>query len=126
MQRRERLTPKRDREPIPVKDPLQPEQCARKLAALAAPDRLRIISLLRDGPRTVSEIADLMKEPVVNVSHHLTVLRNARLVRCERVGRFMRYSLPPSVFQPETDAANADHLNLGCCRIEMPKSDDDS
>ena len=102
-----------------MKDPIQPTRCARMLAALAAPERLRIVSLLRDGPRTVSEIAELMGLPIVNVSHHLTVLRHAHLVRSVRVGRFMRYSLPPSVYQPDADAA--DHLNLGCCRIEMPK-----
>ena len=104
-------------------DPLQPKRCARKLAALAAPERLRIVSFLRDGPRSVTEIAAMLKEPMVNATHHLTVLRHAGLVRSERRGRYNFYSLPPSVFRPEDGAAAADHLNLGCCRIEIPPAD---
>jgi DNA-binding transcriptional ArsR family regulator len=91
------------------------------LQALAAPERLRIVDLLRDGPHTVSEIAQMLKEPMVNASHHLMVLRHARLVRSERKGRFMHYSLYPSVFTPDEASAGAEHLNLGCCRIEIPK-----
>lgn len=102
-------------------DPLQPARCARKLAALAAPERLRIVGYLRDGPRTVGEIAAMLKEPVVNASHHLAVLRHAGLVRGERKGRFVEYSLPASVFRPDA-GADAEHLNLGCCRIEIPRA----
>jgi DNA-binding transcriptional ArsR family regulator len=90
------------------------------LAALAAPERLRIVNLLREGPRTVSDIAGLLKEPIVNVSHHLTVLRHAKLVRSARKGRFRVYSLAPDVFRPADDAG---HINLGCCRIEIPKGE---
>src|SRR5208282_2749616 len=105
-------------------DPLQPKRCARMLAALAAPERLRIVDYLREGPHTVTEIAQMLKEPVVNASHHLMVLRHAKLVRSERKGRFMMYSLSPSVFRPEDDPAGAEHLNLGCCRIEIPKTEE--
>ena len=103
-----------------MKDPLQPKRCARLLAALAAPERLQIVRYLRDGPRNVGDIAEALNEPVVNISHHLTVLRHAGLVRSERRGRFKYYSLPPSVFHAE-DPVDAEHLNLGCCRIELPK-----
>jgi DNA-binding transcriptional ArsR family regulator len=108
-----------------MKDPLQPNRCARMLAALAAPERLRIVDYLREGPRTVGEIAQMLREPVVNVSHHLMVLRHARLVRSERKGRYRIYSLCPSVFRPDEDAKGTGHLNLGCCRIEMPKTETD-
>src|SRR5262245_19571344 len=84
-----------------MKDPLQPKRCARLLSALAAPERLRIIRYLREGPRNVSEIAEMLKTSVVNASHHLTVLRHAGLVRNEKQGRYMLYSLPPKVFQPD-------------------------
>jgi DNA-binding transcriptional ArsR family regulator len=93
------------------------------LAALAAPERLRIVDFLREGPHTVSEIAQMLKEPIVNASHHLMVLRHAKLVRSERRGRFMMYSLAPGVFHHEEDPASAEHLNLGCCRIEIPKEE---
>src|SRR5947199_23596 len=58
-------------------DPLQPQQCARRLRALADPERLRIVGLLRDGPMNVSELAVQLASQVVNVSHHLGVLRRA-------------------------------------------------
>jgi ArsR family transcriptional regulator len=100
-------------------EPLQPEDCARKLRALADPERLRIVSRLRDGPRNVSELAALLGAELVNISHHLGVLRNAGVVRDERRGRFVVYRLHPDVFR----AADADHLDLGCCRLEIPRGD---
>src|SRR5262245_20153146 len=90
-------------------DPLQPNQCAEKLAALAAPERLKILRFLRDGPHNVGEIARMLDTEPVNVSHHLTVLKTAGLIRGEKRGRFIFYSLLPGVL--ETDEAMA-HLNL--------------
>lgn len=104
-----------------MKDPLQPERCARLLAALAAPERLRIVRLLRDGPRHVSAIADELGAAVVNASHHLTVLRNAGLVRGRKRGRFVFYSLTPGVLRG--DGGAADFLDLGCCRLEIPHAE---
>lgn len=106
------------------KDPLQPDRCAQLLAALAAPERLRIVRLLRDGPRNVSEIAERLGASVVNVSHHLAVLRHAGLVRNQKKGRFVLYSLAPGVLQPEDNSSATEHLDLGCCRLEIPKADD--
>jgi DNA-binding transcriptional ArsR family regulator len=101
-------------------DPLQPQRCARLLRALADPDRLRIIRMLRAGPLNVGEVASSLDIQVVNASHHLGVLRNAGLVGSKRQGRFILYQLPPHVFQA-TDSA--EYLDLGCCRLEMPKPD---
>jgi len=64
-----------------AKDPLDPQKCAQLLAALAAPERLRIIRYLADGPRNVTQIAAMLKIPPVNLSHHLTVLKHAALIR---------------------------------------------
>jgi DNA-binding transcriptional ArsR family regulator len=99
-------------------EPLQPEQCARKLAALADPERLRIIQYLRAGPRNVGELAALLDSKVVNVSHHLGVLRHAGLVLDEKQGRFVLYRLHPDVCQPGDE-----RLDLGCCRLEIPRND---
>lgn len=96
-------------------DPLQPDRCAELLGALAAPERLQIVRILRGGPKTVSELAELVGSAVVNVSHHLGVLRHAGLVQNERKGRCIVYSLSPEVRQQD------EHLNLGCCRLELPK-----
>jgi DNA-binding transcriptional ArsR family regulator len=101
-----------------MKDPLQPKKCAELLGALAAPERLQIVRFLCDGPKNVTEIADEMKSPVVNISHHLSVLRHAGLVRTKKQGRFVLYSLAPGVLKPEE--GTKEHIDLGCCRLEIP------
>jgi DNA-binding transcriptional ArsR family regulator len=99
-----------------MSEPLEPQRCARMLKALADPERLRLVQALRAGPRNVSELAALLgKTEIVNVSHHLSVLRHAGLVLDERQGRYVVYRLHPDVFRPD-----AEHLDLGCCRLEMP------
>jgi ArsR family transcriptional regulator len=60
---------------------------------------------------------------VVNVSHHLGVLRHAGLVQDEKQGRFVVYRLHPEVFHPDRDACSDEHLDLGCCRLEIPKGE---
>ncbi|MFY0759691.1 metalloregulator ArsR/SmtB family transcription factor [Metabacillus dongyingensis] len=44
------------------------------LSALAEPNRLRIVELLRDGPLTVGEIADRLQIRQPLASKHLSVL----------------------------------------------------
>lgn len=48
--------------------------------ALAEPSRLRIVELLKDGPRCVNEIGVLLQLSQPQVSKHLRVLKTARLV----------------------------------------------
>ena len=103
------------------KDPLQPQRCAELLSALAAPERLKIVRFLADGPHTVTEIADMLAVPAVNVSHHLTVLKHAQLIRGTKKGRFVWYGLKPGVLEEAVEAGvPTDALNLGCCRLELP------
>jgi DNA-binding transcriptional ArsR family regulator len=104
-----------------MKDPLQPKRCAELLSALAAPERLQIIRYLREGPRNVTEIAEMLKTSAVNTSHHLTVLRHAGLVRNARQGRYKLYSLAPKLLLPDDNLSSTEHLDLGCCRLEFPK-----
>jgi DNA-binding transcriptional ArsR family regulator len=63
------------------------------LRALSAPLRLAVVSELRDGPRCVHELVDVLGVPQPLVSQHLRVLRSARLVHAERHGREIAYSL---------------------------------
>lgn len=103
------------------KDPLQPNRCAELLGALAAPERLKIVRFLADGPHTVTEIAEMLDIPAVNLSHHLTVLKHAKLIRGKKKGRFVWYSLEAGVLDEVVGAGiPKDALNLGCCRIELP------
>jgi len=108
-----------------AKDPLNPGRCAKLLAALAAPERLKVVRFLADGPRNVTEIADMLRIKPVNLSHHLSVLKQAALVRCKKQGRFVWYSLRPGVLEEALKAGvPKDALNLGCCRLEMPISEE--
>lgn len=106
------------------KDPLAPRRCAELLSALAASERLQIVRLLADGPRTVSEIITALNIKPVNVTHHLTVLKHARIIRGRKSGRFVWYSLIPGILDEAVAAGvPANVLNLGCCRLELPRHD---
>ncbi|MBT2701219.1 winged helix-turn-helix transcriptional regulator [Bacillus sp. ISL-40] len=50
------------------------------LSALAEPNRLRIVELLRDGPLTVGEIADRLQIRQPLASKHLSVLYKSGVV----------------------------------------------
>lgn len=56
---------------------------AESLIALAEPTRLRIVDILRDEPRSVNDLAHLLKVRQPQVSKHLRVLSQARLVRAQ-------------------------------------------
>ncbi len=106
---------------MPKRDPLQPERCAELLAALAAPERLRIVRLLADGERNVTQITEAAHIPPLNVSHHLTVLKTAGLIRSQKRGRFVGYALRPGVLEEAVAAGvPGEALNLGCCQVVLP------
>jgi rhodanese-related sulfurtransferase/DNA-binding transcriptional ArsR family regulator len=69
------------------------EQLGRIGKAVASPQRLEILDLLGQGPRTVESIAQEVHLTVANTSRHLQILRGARLVETEKEGVFVRYSL---------------------------------
>jgi uncharacterized protein YndB with AHSA1/START domain len=57
------------------------------LVALAEPNRLRIVELLADGPRTVGEIASALELRQPQVTKHLQTLERAGLVEIRPLGR---------------------------------------
>ena len=67
--------------------------------AIADPTRRRILKHLRGGERTAGELAENAGVGRTALSHHLTVLKLADLVRVERRGQFQVYSLNTKVFQ---------------------------
>jgi len=79
------------------KDRLYPE-FARVAQALGSDRRLELIDLLSQAPRRVEALAEETGMTVANVSQHLQVLKNARLVESERRGTSVTYRLAaPSV-----------------------------
>jgi DNA-binding transcriptional ArsR family regulator len=101
-----------------MRDPLQSNLCAKYLKAVSEPDRLRIVQCLRDGPRSVGDIAARLNVAVVNASHHLKLLRRAGLVVPSKQGRFVLYALAPKFARP-TSGTSLNVLDFGCCRIEL-------
>jgi DNA-binding transcriptional ArsR family regulator len=63
------------------------------LRALSAPVRIAIVTELRGGARCVHELVEATGSPQPLVSQHLRVLRGAGVVRGERRGREIAYSL---------------------------------
>lgn len=65
--------------------------------ALADPTRRGIIRTLKDGSKTAGDIADEFPMTRASLSHHFNALKAADLVRTERRGQHIVYSLNTSV-----------------------------
>lgn len=73
------------------------------LGALAEPNCLRIVELLRAGPHSVNEIVDELELPQPLVSKHLRALREAGLVLAKPHAQQKVYELQAGPFK-ELDA----------------------
>lgn len=69
------------------------KQLARIGKCLSSDKRLEILNLLSNGSRTVEKIAASTDMNVANVSRHLQVLLDAKLVKFTKKGTFVIYSL---------------------------------
>ena len=69
------------------------EQIARIGQATASPSRLELLDLLSQGARTVDALAQQTGQSVATTSHHLQVLRRARLVEAHKAGLYVTYRL---------------------------------
>ena len=63
------------------------------LRALAAPVRIALVLQLREAPRCVHDLVDLLDLPQPLVSQHLRVLKEAGVVHGQRRGREVVYAL---------------------------------
>lgn len=69
------------------------------LKALADPIRREILNLLKDGRMSAGEITDHFSVTAASISRHLSVLREADLIRDTREGKFIFYELNASVLE---------------------------
>jgi DNA-binding transcriptional ArsR family regulator len=68
-------------------------------AALSDPTRRAILKMLRAGSKPAGEIADAFHLTKPTLSHHFRVLRAAGLVRAERRGTSIVYTLQTNVLE---------------------------
>ena len=69
------------------------------LKALSDPIRREILNLLKAGRLSAGEIADHFPVTGASISRHLSVLREADLIRDTREGKFIYYDLNASVLE---------------------------
>jgi DNA-binding transcriptional ArsR family regulator len=81
-------------------------QVAAYFQALSEPARLRLLNLLRDGERSVGELAEATGYSAANISRHLALLAQHGLLSREVRGT--------SVFYAIADPAVYDLCNLVC------------
>lgn len=67
--------------------------------AISDPTRRKVLKLLQGGSKTAGELAEGFEITKGSLSHHFNVLKAADLVRCERRGQQMVYSLNTTVFE---------------------------
>ncbi len=66
---------------------------AKLFDVLAEPTRLQILQVLANGPQCVGDLVERLGAKQANVSKQLGILHDAKLVRRERDGLLVRYSV---------------------------------
>lgn len=92
---------------------------AEVLKALAHATRLQIVAELLKGTKCVTDIQDILPASQSNISQHLTVLRNARLVDFAQDGAQRCYY----VSRPKLASSVIDLLTEGEAAIRKSKDD---
>lgn len=63
------------------------------LHLMGEPNRLKLLIVCLEGPKSVSELAERLQLSVPLASHHLSLLRTARLLIANREGKNIYYSI---------------------------------
>lgn len=63
------------------------------LKAMAHPKRLEILNLLRDNKMCVSEMQEMLGLPQSNLSQHLQILRDSKVVSTHKEGKQVYYQI---------------------------------
>ena len=69
------------------------------MRALADPTRREILNLLKGGQMTAGEIGERFDMTAAAISRHLSVLKEADLIRDQRDGKYIIYELNASVLE---------------------------
>jgi DNA-binding transcriptional ArsR family regulator len=74
-------------------DEAQVGEIAQMFNGLADETRVKIVKMLAKGEFSVDELVEFLGEPQSTTSHHLRVLKEANLIRGEKRGRNIYYSM---------------------------------
>ncbi len=74
--------------------PDEASELAETFRLLGEPNRLRLVVECLAGPKSVTELTEAVGVSQSLVSHHLRLLRAARLLRQNRQGKNVFYDLP--------------------------------
>lgn len=69
------------------------------LRALSDPIRREILNLLKSGRMSAGDIVDRFDVTGASISRHLSVLKDADLIRDKREGKYIYYELNASVLE---------------------------
>lgn len=89
-------------------------QASEVFKALSNPNRLLIVNALADGERCVADLTALVGLDMSTVSNHLSVLRNVGILKDDRRGTQVFYSLRKPCL-----------LNLFCCLDEFHSDEEE-
>jgi len=100
--------------------PLKQKNSAELFKALADETRLRILHSLFENEKCVSALMQELGLAQSHVSHHLKILKVAKLVTSWRDGHRICYKLHPEVHRSLSNA-KGETLDLGCCEVSFKK-----
>lgn len=95
--------------------------CMPYLKALADPSRWGIVRELLGEEMTVGGLVERLKISQYNISKHLRILREARIVETTKEGKFVHARIT-SGFRTRL-SADRKTLNLGCCTFHFEKEE---
>ena len=96
------------------------DETAATLRLLADPTRLRILGLLQPGEQNVTALCEHLGLAQPTVSHHLGLMRNARMLTTRRAGKQIYYALNPSLVRPGSDGELHVQLDAVDLRLGPP------
>jgi ArsR family transcriptional regulator len=93
------------------------KKIAAMLAAVGEPTRIQVLHHLAQKPHHVGQLAELVGIPMVNMSHHLGVMRQAGLLDDTKDGRRVVYSLREEIFDPDCGPDALGVLTVGAYKL---------
>jgi ArsR family transcriptional regulator, arsenate/arsenite/antimonite-responsive transcriptional repressor len=97
------------------------EKTVQLYKALSEEIRLRILMLLTHNELCVCDLMAIFDEPQSKISRHLAYLRHSGLVRSERVGTWMHYSIREPL--DDTARAQLDFMYTHLASLDWSKDD---